>query len=137
MHLNARISPGEFLDKLTILEIKSERIEDPEKRRNVLHELESLRADWAAAAPPPVEIAPLLARLKTLNERLWEIEDRIRLKESRREFDGDFIQLARSVYTTNDERSAVKRALNLALGSDLIEEKSYAAGGPAEAREGS
>ena len=125
MHLTVKISPGELLDKLTILEIKAARIEDPAKRENVRRELDSLRSDWAAAPPPSPEVRELVAELRTINAALWEIEDRIRLKESRQEFDDEFIRLARSVYRTNDRRTAVKRALNVALGSDLIEEKSY------------
>jgi hypothetical protein len=128
VNLTVHVSPGEFLDKLTILEIKAERVADPEKRKNVVHELESLRRDWAAARTPTIEIEPLVTQLRSVNESLWEIEDRIRVKEARREFDEEFVRLARSVYRTNDRRAAIKRALNVALGSDLIEEKSYAIG---------
>ena len=128
MHLRVRISPGEFLDKLTILEIKSERIRDASKRANVLRELDSLRADWAAASPPEVDVTALVRELKRLNEALWEIEDRIRAKEAESSFDQDFIRLARSVYETNDRRAAVKRELNVKLGSELFEEKEYSRG---------
>jgi uncharacterized protein DUF6165 len=129
VNLTVQISPGEFLDKLTILEIKAERIEDAAKKKNVMHELETLRRAWAAARVPQADVHPLVAELRAVNEALWEIEDRIRLKESRREFDQEFVELARSVYRTNDRRAEIKRALNMALGSDLIEEKSYPAGG--------
>ena len=129
VNLIVHISPGEFLDKLTILEIKAERIEDGAKRKNVLHELESLRRVWADAGPPAADLQALLSELRAVNEALWEIEDRIRVKEARAEFDQEFIALARSVYGTNDRRSAIKRALNVLLGSDLIEEKSYGNGG--------
>ena len=126
MHLTAPISPGEFLDKLTILEIKTERIADPAKVANVRRELELLRAGWAASpAAAATDITSLVAELKRVNETLWEIEDRIRLKEAASVFDGEFVELARAVYRTNDRRAEVKRAINLALSSDLIEEKSY------------
>ena len=127
VNLTVRISPGELLDKLTILEIKAERLRDSGKRKNVLHELDSLRRDWAAGGRSGPEVEPLVTELRAVNEALWEIEDRIRLKEAHQEFDAEFIDLARSVYRTNDRRAAIKRALNEALGSDLIEEKSYGA----------
>jgi hypothetical protein len=125
MHLNARTSPGEFLDKLTILEIKAERISDPAKLANVRRELEQLRSTWAASPLAGRDVAPLVAELRTVNVALWEIEDRLRGHEAERRFDREFVELARSVYRTNDRRAALKRELNLALGSDLIEEKSY------------
>ena len=125
MHLTVKISPGEFLDKLTILEIKVERIQDQAKLQNVRHELELLRADWAASPLSRTDVSSLVRELKAVNQALWEIEDRIRVKESRAEFDDEFIQLARSVYRTNDRRMAIKRELSLLLGSELIEEKSY------------
>ena len=125
MLLNLETSPGEFLDKLTILEIKSERIADPAKLANVRRELELLQATWAASPLAKHDVSRLLVELKRVNETLWEIEDRIRRKESEAAFDADFIELARSVYRTNDRRSALKRELNVALGSELIEEKSY------------
>ena len=125
VNLSVPISPGELLDKLTILEIKAARIEDAAKKKNVLHELDSLQRVWrAAGAHPPVDAQ--IADLRSVNEILWDVEDDIRRKEARREFDEEFIELARSVYRMNDRRSALKRELNVALGSDLIEEKSYA-----------
>ncbi len=125
MHLTVQTSPGEFLDKLTILEIKSERMSDPAKLANVRRELELLRATWAASPLAGRDVAKLVADLKAVNEALWDIEDRIRVKEAARTFDAEFVELARSVYRTNDRRAAIKRELNVALGSELIEEKSY------------
>lgn len=125
MLLSVQTSPGEFLDKLTILEIKSERMTDAAKLANVNRELELLRGTWAASPLAGRDVAALVADLKRVNEALWEIEDRIRLKESAAAFDAEFVELARSVYRTNDRRAAIKRELNVALGSDLLEEKSY------------
>ena len=125
MHLNTPTSPGEFLDKLTILEIKSERIADPAKLANVRHELDALRATWAASPLAARDVSTLVARLKAVNQTLWDIEDRIRRHEADQRFDTTFIALARAVYRTNDDRAAIKRELNVALGSDLLEEKSY------------
>lgn len=126
MNLSAEISVGEFLDKITILEIKAERIRDAAKLRNIQHELDTLRRTWQASPFSRKDIAAEVARLKHINEQLWVIEDDIRLKESHGAFDDEFIQLARSVYIINDERAAVKREINLKLGSALVEEKSYA-----------
>jgi len=125
MHLNVQTSPGEFLDKLTIIEIKAERIADPAKLANVRRELDQLRAIWAASPLAGHDVTRLVAELKAVNVTLWEIEDRIRSHEAEQRFDGGFVELARSVYRTNDRRAALKRELNLALGSDLLEEKSY------------
>ncbi|MEP7027130.1 MAG: DUF6165 family protein [Candidatus Eisenbacteria bacterium] len=126
MHLNVPIAPGEFLDKLTILEIKIERIADPGKLENVRRELDLMRAAWAASAAAAADVAELVAELKRVNEALWEIEDQIRVYESQSDFGARFVELARSVYHTNDRRAEIKRAINVALSSDLIEEKSYA-----------
>ena len=126
MNLAAEISVGEFLDKITILEIKSGRISDPAKLENINKELSILRRTWADSAFSQGDIAGEIAELKTINEKLWDIEDDIRLKESRQEFDDDFSRLARAVYFINDDRAAVKRKINLKLGSALVEEKSYA-----------
>lgn len=125
MMLHVPVSPGEFLDKLVILEIKSQRIGDPAKLANVTRELELLRATWAASPLAARDVAAPLARLREVNEALWEVEDRLRDKEAAHAFDDEFVELARSVYRHNDRRAAIKRELNLALGSDLIEEKSY------------
>mgnify|MGYP001090015014 FL=1 len=125
MLLNLQTSPGEFLDRLTILEIKSERIADPAKLANVRRELELLRATWAASPLAARDVSALLAGLRAANEALWEVEDRLRACEAERRFDAEFVELARTVYRTNDRRAAIKRQLNLQLGSDLLEEKSY------------
>jgi hypothetical protein len=119
------VSPGEVLDKITILEIKSERMEDEAKLRNVRRELELLNRKWAEAVSEDETVLRIHAALKRINEALWEIEDDIRDKERLAEFDERFVQLARSVYFTNDKRAAAKKELNLHLGSDIIEEKSY------------
>lgn len=126
MNLTAEISVGEFLDKITILEIKSERIKDSAKLANIRKELDTLRQTWADSPFSKQALDAEVAELKEINEKLWEIEDYIRDKESEGAFDDQFIQLARSVYFTNDERAAVKRRINVKVGSNLIEEKSYA-----------
>lgn len=119
------ISHGELIDKITILEIKAERIGDAAKRANVRTELDLLNATWSADAASRTDIAAERARLRAVNEALWDIEDRIRAKEKAKAFDAEFVELARSVYVTNDERAAIKRAINDKLGSSLVEEKSY------------
>jgi len=120
------ISPGELLDKITILRIKAERIGDAAKLANVRLELKLLEQTWREACGT-VDVATEERALQAVNERLWDIEDRIRAKEAERAFDAQFIELARSVYIENDERAAVKKRINLALGSRLLEEKSYQA----------
>ena len=127
MLLLVQTSPGEFLDKVTILEIKSERMSDPAKLANVQRELTLLRETWGASPLSARDVSALVAQLKGVNEALWDIEDRIRVKESAKAFDAEFVELARSVYVTNDRRAAIKRELNVALGSDILEEKSYQA----------
>ena len=126
MNITVEVSTGEFLDKITILEIKSERIKDADKLTNINKELEILKKTWSDSHSSETDINTLLAELKAINEALWDIEDRIRIKESQAAFDDEFIELSRSVYITNDRRSNVKRQLNQALGSNLMEEKSYA-----------
>ena len=123
--ISVPISYGELIDKITILEIKSAQMSDPSKLANVRAELDLLNKTWASDDASRTNIADARARLKTVNEDLWEIEDRIRLKEKARAFDIEFIELARSVYFRNDERAKIKREINLALGSKLVEEKSY------------
>ena len=120
------ISPGEMLDKITILRIKAERMRDAAKLANVRLELELLEQTWREACGA-ADVASEERALQAVNERLWDIEDRIRAKEAARAFDAQFIELARSVYIENDERAAVKKRINLALGSRLLEEKSYQA----------
>lgn len=119
------VSPGEVLDKITILEIKSERISDPDKVANVRRELELLGSTWQESVEQDATISRIHTELKTINEALWEIEDDIRDKERAREFDERFIELARSVYVTNDQRANAKKELNEYLGSEIVEEKSY------------
>lgn len=119
------ISPGELLDKITILRIKSARMTDETKLRNVRLELQLLEQTWRDSGSAIPEVAADEAELQRVNEALWDIEDKIRDKELAREFDGEFIELARAVYVTNDERAAVKKRVNLALGSRIVEEKSY------------
>jgi hypothetical protein len=119
------ISPGELLDKITILRIKSQRMSDAQKLANVRLELDALQATWAAAGAD-ADIDADIAALLAVNERLWVIEDAIRDKERAQAFDAEFIRLARAVYVENDERALIKRRINVALGSSIIEEKSYA-----------
>ena len=119
------VSYGELLDKIAILEIKSERMADPAKLANVRKELEALARTWSAHPASNTDIASLRAALKAVNERLWVIEDDIRLKEKAQAFDAEFVRLARAVYFENDERARIKKDINLALGSAYVEEKSY------------
>jgi hypothetical protein len=119
------VSFGEVVDKITILEIKSERIHDPDKVANVRHELDLLERTWTDATRGKADVSDARARLKAVNEELWEIEDDIRVKQSQKTFDEKFVGLARSVYVTNDRRANIKKEINLALGSELVEEKSY------------
>lgn len=119
------VSYGELLDKIAILQIKSERMTDPDKLANVRRELSALERTWMAHPAAGHDVSRLRAELKAVNERLWEIEDDIRLKEKARAFDDEFVRLARSVYFENDTRARIKKDINLALGSSYIEEKSY------------
>jgi hypothetical protein len=119
------VSFGELLDKIAILEIKSERMSDPAKLANVRNELKALNETWAGHPASRTDISSLRIELKAVNERLWVIEDDIRLKEKAQAFDAEFVRLARSVYFENDERARIKREINLALGSAYVEEKSY------------
>jgi Family of unknown function (DUF6165) len=117
------VSWGELIDKITILEIKSVRLQNPAALDNVRKEL-GLLAERAGAVLTG-DVLQLKERLATVNRALWEIEDKIREKEARQQFDAEFIALARSVYKQNDQRAAVKRQINALLASDLVEEKSY------------
>jgi hypothetical protein len=119
------VSPGELLDKITILRIKSQRITDPAKLSNVRLELRTLEETWDASAYAKFPVDADLGALLRVNERLWVIEDDIRGKERVQAFDAEFIRLARAVYFENDERAAIKRRINTALGSSIVEEKSY------------
>jgi hypothetical protein len=122
----APVSLGELLDKISILETKHARLEDEAKRANVLHELEALRAIDAAQSYDRAGLAMVIEALRRVNEALWDIEDAKRDCERRQDFGADFIFLARQVYLLNDERAGFKRRINLAAGSALVEEKSYA-----------
>ena len=119
------VSWGELIDKITILEIKAARLKNPAALANVNKELKLLAAQADAALKTSAELPALKQRLTRVNEALWEIEDRIREKEARQEFDAGFVALARSVYQNNDERAAIKRQINTLLASELVEEKSY------------
>src|SRR5207344_2125709 len=119
------VSFGELLDKIAILQIKSERMSDEAKLVNVRKELDALSATWLEHPAARTDIIELRARLKAVNERLWVIEDDIRIQEQRQLFDAEFIRLARAVYFENDERARIKKEINLALGSAYVEEKSY------------
>ncbi len=119
------ISPGELLDKITILEIKSTRIADANKKANVNNELAMLNKVWNDAVDEDENISSLRLEMKQINETLWDIEDDIRDEEKNKQFSERFIELARSVYVTNDVRADVKKRINLHLKSDIVEEKSY------------
>jgi hypothetical protein len=125
MALKVEVSVGELLDKITILEIKSERITDAVKLANVNKELASLRQTWAESPLSQQDVSAQIAQLKQVNEALWDIEDSIRRQESHQQFGEEFVKLARAVYHENDVRAAVKKEINLMLGSGLVEEKSY------------
>ena len=127
MSIRIEVAPGEIIDKLTILEIKRARIGDDTKRANVSHEWDVLTRDLDAAVKSTPELDALRAKLKAINEKLWVIEDDIRDCERAKDFGGKFVELARAVYFTNDERAVVKRQINELLGSSIMEEKSYAA----------
>ena len=119
------VAPGELIDKITILLIKSERIDDPDKIANVQLELDILQAIHESSIPGSPALDGLTAKLKRVNEALWGIEDDIRACEAERDFGDTFVQLARSVYRTNDDRAQLKRDINVLLGSQILEEKSY------------
>jgi len=119
------ISPGELLDKITILQIKAERIDDPAKVANVRSELDLLQKVWGESVADDAELRALGAELKAINEALWDIEDDIRDEERNKRFGARFIELARSVYVVNDDRANAKKKINLHLNSSIVEEKSY------------
>ena len=123
--ITIEIAPGELLDKMSILEIKSERISDPDKLTNVRYELDLLKGIISDRFSGDTAIAALIGDLKAVNEKLWDIEDEIRDCESRNDFGETFVQLARSVYLTNDRRAEIKREINTLCGSSIVEEKSY------------
>ena len=125
MQLQVPVSVGEVLDKITILQIKLAHISDSAKRANVQNELDALLPLVAGDAFTTNQMQGLVAELKAVNEALWDIEDDIREKEAAKSFDAEFIKLARAVYVTNDKRAEIKKQINLATGSALVEEKSY------------
>jgi hypothetical protein len=126
VEIRVPISPGELIDKITILEIKSVHMTDAAKVANVRHELALLQSTWRESEYAKTDIEAEWVALRGINQKLWDIEDDIRDKERARTFDNEFIELARAVYVTNDERAAVKRQINTKLGSKIVEEKSYA-----------
>jgi Family of unknown function (DUF6165) len=119
------VSPGELIDKITILRIKSARMIKPEQLANVRLELAALENTWRACAYGSIDIRAEQAALQAVNEKLWVIEDAIRDKERAKAFDQQFVDLARAVYLQNDERATIKRRINEKLGSTIVEEKSY------------
>ena len=125
MQLQVPVSVGEVLDKITILQIKLAHISDAAKRANIQNELDALLPLMAGDAFTTDQMQALMAELKSVNEALWDIEDDIREKEAAKSFDAEFIRLARAVYITNDKRAEIKKQINLATGSALVEEKSY------------
>ena len=125
MQLQVPVSVGEVLDKITILQIKLAHISDAAKRVNIQNELDAVLPLVAGDAFTTDQMQGLMAELKAVNEALWDIEDDIREKEAAKSFDAEFIRLARAVYVTNDKRAEIKKQINLATGSALVEEKSY------------
>lgn len=126
MEIKVPISPGELIDKLTILEIKAANMTDATKLANVNAELRLLQETWRSSAFANASIDAEWKLLREINKKLWDIEDLIRDKEREKKFDQEFIELARAVYFTNDERATVKKQINTKLGSKIVEEKSYA-----------
>ena len=122
--VTAEISCGELVDKITILTIKTQRISNPDKLKNVHEELKALQGTYAKYIDN-CDVLMLQKELQRINEILWDIEDEIRIKERHNEFDDEFIALARSVYITNDMRCALKKQIDILLGSHITEEKSY------------
>jgi hypothetical protein len=125
MQLQVPVSVGEVLDKITILQIKLAHISDATKQANIQNELDALLPLVSGGAFTTDQVQGLMAELKSVNEALWDIEDDIREKEAAKSFDAEFIRLARAVYVTNDKRAEIKKQINLATGSALVEEKSY------------
>lgn len=123
--MQVEIAPGELVDKITILAIKRERIADAAKLRNVEHEYGILMAILPAAFQTDSKLMRLQAELKAVNEVIWQVEDDIRDHERRKDFGPSFVELARAVYINNDQRAALKREINEALHSAIVEEKSY------------
>jgi hypothetical protein len=120
------VSWGELFDKVTILQIKSERMQDEDKLANVRRELAELEKVLQTAGTLAPDVVSAMDELRIANSKLWDIEDDIRDCEREQRFDEEFVRLARAVYYTNDERAALKKRINLLMGSELVEEKSYA-----------
>jgi hypothetical protein len=119
------VSPGELIDKITILQIKNEHVREPAKLRNIHAELAALTAACDQALPPSEEVSALALELKQVNEAIWEVEDALRLREREQHFDDGFIELARQVYRTNDRRAAIKRRINEFYSAQFVEEKEH------------
>jgi len=124
-HLSVPVSVGELLDKMTILDIKSRRLRDPQQQANVERELSLLRDTWSKSEPSSCDVGSLVDELTAVNEKLWVIEDQLREKERDGLFDNQFVELARSVYRVNDQRAAIKKRINQLSGSELVEEKQH------------
>ncbi|PPR38727.1 MAG: hypothetical protein CFH29_00531 [Alphaproteobacteria bacterium MarineAlpha7_Bin1] len=125
MSIKIQISPGELIDKFTILDIKLNRIKEKGKNQNIRKEHKILKRQIEKNLPKSKRLSALISKLKTINKTLWDIEDQIRVCERKQDFEKKFIKLARSVYQKNDLRSSYKREINKLLGSEIIEEKSY------------
>ena len=125
MSIKVELSVGELIDKISILQIKAERIIDRSKLENINKELDVLMSLWKDSINSNNNLESEINDLKAINEELWDIEDKIRDKERNQVFDKGFIELARAVYITNDKRAYIKRIINSKTGSELIEEKSY------------
>lgn len=125
MLVRVPVSIGELLDKLSILRIKSRRIGDADKRANVRREIEALQPEVDRLGLDDEDLRGWVDALDDVNGQLWDIEDDIRACEARKDFGDEFVRLARAVYRTNDERARIKRVINDATGSELVEEKSY------------
>lgn len=123
MIIKIPVSFGELVDKITILRIKQRKISDKEKLKHIDHELQALVRYFSSHSS--VDIVKQFTQLESVNKKLWDIEDKLRVKESKREFDEEFIELARSVYFTNDKRAELKREINDITGSDYVEVKDY------------
>ena len=132
MKLRIQISPGELIDRLTILQIKAAALTDEAKLRNVRHELSLLCRVRHQAVPASRELSALERRLGEVNQKLWHVEDGIREREAAADFGEEFIRLARAVYFTNDQRCELKRRINDLLDSEIVEEKGYQPYGAAE-----
>ena len=125
MSVEIAVSYGELFDKISILEIKQSRVVNADQRINIENELNVLNRVRATIVPSNFKIDDLIGGLTDVNERLWDVEDKLRDCERRQDFSATFIELARSVYRLNDRRAELKRELNSRLGSELVEEKIY------------